>query len=270
MTLAVFFGCTFIAFGPAFSLFLFTIARDPLRIIILIAGAFFWLVSLLLSSLIWFIAVKVSDPRDEPLQKGLLIFGVMFSVLLQEAFRFLYYKLLRKAIEGLVALSEDGCSPISIQQMAYVAGVGFGLMSGAFSMINLLADALGPGTVGIHGDSQLYFLTSAFMTMVLIFLHTFWGILFFHGCENRHWWEILAVVVMHLAVSGSTFFNPLYVGSLVPSYVLMAIAAVWAYMLSGGSLQNLRRFLLCKSPTWWFLLLLCPEVGQSVLEAEVR
>lgn len=57
--------------------------------------AFFWLVSLLLSSLIWFIAVKASDPQDEPLQKGLLIFGVMFSVLLQEAFRFLYYKLLR-------------------------------------------------------------------------------------------------------------------------------------------------------------------------------
>ncbi|XP_067172065.1 gamma-secretase subunit Aph-1b-like isoform X1 [Apteryx mantelli] len=160
MTLAVFFGCTFIAFGPALGLFLFTIARDPLRIIILIAGAFFWLVSLLLSSLIWFIAVKASDPNDEQLQKGLLIFGVMFSVLLQEAFRFLYYKLLRKAIEGLVALSEDGCSPISIQQMAYVAGVGFGLMSGAFSMINLLADALGPGTVGIYGDSQLYFLTS--------------------------------------------------------------------------------------------------------------
>ncbi|NXT35676.1 APH1B secretase, partial [Pelecanoides urinatrix] len=232
---------------PALGLFLFTIARDPLRIIILIAGAFFWLVSLLLSSLIWFIAVKASDPRDEPLQKGLLIFGVMFSVLLQEAFRFLYYKLLRKAIEGLVALSEDGCSPISIQQMAYVAGVGFGLMSGAFSMINLLADALGPGTVGIHGDSQLYFLTSAFMTMVLIFLHTFWGILFFHGCEHRRWWEIMAVVVMHLAVSGSTFCNPLYVGSLVPSYLLMAAAAAWAYLLSGGSAQNLRRFLLCKS-----------------------
>nr|XP_013816469.1 PREDICTED: gamma-secretase subunit Aph-1b-like [Apteryx mantelli mantelli] len=207
--------------------------------------AFFWLVSLLLSSLIWFIAVKASDPNDEQLQKGLLIFGVMFSVLLQEAFRFLYYKLLRKAIEGLVALSEDGCSPISIQQMAYVAGVGFGLMSGAFSMINLLADALGPGTVGIYGDSQLYFLTSAFMTMVLIFLHTFWGILFFHGCENRRWWEIAAVVVMHLAVSGSTFCNPLYVGSLVPSYVLMAVAATWAYLLSGGSAQNVRRFLLC-------------------------
>uniref|UniRef100_A0A8B9NLH4 Gamma-secretase subunit APH-1 n=1 Tax=Accipiter nisus TaxID=211598 RepID=A0A8B9NLH4_9AVES len=85
------------------------------------------------------------------------------------------------------------------------------------------------------------------MTMVLIFLHTFWGILFFHGCEHRRWWEIMAVVVMHLAVSGSTFCNPLYVGSLVPSYLLMAAAAAWAYLLSGGSAQNLWRFLLCKS-----------------------
>ncbi|NWX23083.1 APH1B secretase, partial [Aegotheles bennettii] len=221
---------------------------------------FFWLVALLLSSLIWFFTVKASDPQDEPLQKGLLIFGVMFSVLLQEAFHFLYYKLLRKAIEGLVVLSKDGCSPISIQQMAYskcyteqpgraghVAGVGFGLMSGAFSMINLLADALGPGTVGIHGDSQLYFLTSAFMTMVLIFLHTFWGILFFHGCEYWRWWEITAVIIMHLAVSGWMFCNPLYMGSLVPSYLLMATTATWAYLLSGGSAQNLRCFLLCKS-----------------------
>lgn len=41
-----------------------------------------------------------------------------------------------------------------------VAGLGFGLMSGAFAMINLLADSLGPGIVGIQGDSQLYFLTS--------------------------------------------------------------------------------------------------------------
>lgn len=38
MTAAVFFGCTFIAFGPAIALFLFTIAREPLRVIFLIAG----------------------------------------------------------------------------------------------------------------------------------------------------------------------------------------------------------------------------------------
>nr|XP_060617091.1 gamma-secretase subunit Aph-1b-like [Anolis sagrei ordinatus] len=245
MTVPVFVGCAGVAFGPPLALFLLTVVSEPLRVIVLIAGAFFWLVSLLLSSLIWFVASAASDPSNHALQEGLLAFGLVVSVLLQEAFRFLYYKLLRKAIEGLLALSDDGCSPISIQQMAYVAGLGFGLMSGAFSMINLLADSLGPGTVGIYGDSQLYFLSSAFMTLVLILLHTFWGIIFFHGCETKRWWEVAAVVVSHLIVSCLTFLNPLYLASLLPAYLLMAGAAVWAYLLSGGSKQNLRHLLLC-------------------------
>lgn len=38
MGAAVFFGCTFVAFGPAFALFLITVAGDPLRVIILVAG----------------------------------------------------------------------------------------------------------------------------------------------------------------------------------------------------------------------------------------
>lgn len=41
-----------------------------------------------------------------------------------------------------------------------VAGLGFGLMSGLFSLINVLADSVGPGTVGLYGDSNYFFLTS--------------------------------------------------------------------------------------------------------------
>lgn len=41
-----------------------------------------------------------------------------------------------------------------------VSGLSFGIISGVFSVINILADALGPGVVGIHGDSPYYFLTS--------------------------------------------------------------------------------------------------------------
>ncbi|KAG8560108.1 hypothetical protein GDO81_014792 [Engystomops pustulosus] len=66
MGLAVFFGCTFVAFGPALSMFILTIAGDPLRVIILVAGSFFWLVSVLFSSLIWFISVQVSDRSTPP------------------------------------------------------------------------------------------------------------------------------------------------------------------------------------------------------------
>ncbi|XP_041845391.1 gamma-secretase subunit Aph-1b [Melanotaenia boesemani] len=246
MTAAVFFGCTFIAFGPAIALFLFTIAREPLRVIFLIAGAFFWLVSLLLSSLVWFISVQISNKDSAVQQKALLIFGVVLSVLLQETFRFAYYKLLKKANEGLLTLSQEETMPISIRQLAYVSGLGFGFMSGAFSVVNILADSVGPGTVGIHGDSQHYFLSSAFMTMAIILLHMFWGIIFFDACENQRWWSLAAVVINHLLVSCLTFQNPNYVGSLVPTYIILFIMGIWAFYTAGGSFRNLKLCLTCK------------------------
>ncbi|XP_071583266.1 gamma-secretase subunit APH-1A isoform X1 [Heliangelus exortis] len=121
MGAAVFFGCAGIAFGPALALVLLTVAAEPLRVIVLVAGAFFWLVSLLLSSLLWFVAVQLSGPQDPRPQERLLLLGAALSVLLQESFRFAYFKLLKKADEGLAALSEDGRSPLSLRHMAYAA-----------------------------------------------------------------------------------------------------------------------------------------------------
>ncbi|XP_030620773.1 gamma-secretase subunit Aph-1b isoform X2 [Chanos chanos] len=205
MTASVFFGCTFIAFGPAIALFLFTIARDPLRVIFLIAGAFFWLVSLLLSSLVWFVTVQMSNRESAAQQKGLLIFGVVLSVLLQEAFRFGYYKLLKKANEGLLVLSQEETMPISIRQLAY-----------------------------------------AFMTLAMILLHTFWGVVFFEACEKERWGSLAAVVLSHLLVSCLTFANPHYEGSLIPTYIILSLMATWAFFCAGGSLRNLKLCLTCK------------------------
>ena len=52
-----------------------------------------WLVSLLLSSLVWSMAAITADNKDGPIQKYLLIFGTLVSVLIQEMFQFAYYKL---------------------------------------------------------------------------------------------------------------------------------------------------------------------------------
>uniref|UniRef100_A0A5F8GTT5 Gamma-secretase subunit APH-1 n=1 Tax=Monodelphis domestica TaxID=13616 RepID=A0A5F8GTT5_MONDO len=237
---------TFVGFGPGFSLFLVTGGREPLPGIILGAWAFFWLVSLLLASVVWFILVHVTDQSDTRLQYGLLIFGAALSVLLQEAFRFAYYKLLKKADEGLASLSEDGRSPISIRQMAYVSGLSFGIISGVFSVINILADALGPGVVGIHGDSPYYFLTSAFLTAAIILLHTFWGIVFFDACERRRYWALGLVVGSHLLTSGLTFLNPRYEASLLPIYAVTLSMGIWAFITAGGSLRSIQRSLSCK------------------------
>uniref|UniRef100_A0A1B0DJM2 Gamma-secretase subunit Aph-1 n=1 Tax=Phlebotomus papatasi TaxID=29031 RepID=A0A1B0DJM2_PHLPP len=133
MTLAEFFGCAFLAFGAPLAMFTFTIVHDPIRIIILIAAAFFWLVALLLSSLIWFAVVPL---------RGYLAFGLVFSVLFQEVFRFVIYKILRKTEKGLQEVADNVRVTENKHILAYVSGLGFGVISGAFAIINILADAV--------------------------------------------------------------------------------------------------------------------------------
>ncbi|KAM5293377.1 gamma-secretase subunit APH-1B isoform 2-T2 [Ctenodactylus gundi] len=204
MTAAVFFGCAFIAFGPALALYVFTIATEPLRIIFLIAGAFFWLVSLLISSLFWFMAKLLTDNKDGPIQKYLLIFGVLLSVCIQEMFRFAYYRLLKKANEGLKSINPDETAP-SMRLLAY-----------------------------------------AFMTLVIILLHVFWGIVFFDGCEKKKWYFLLLVLLTHLLVSAQTFLNPHYGINLVSAYIIMVLMGIWAFFVAGGSCRSLKLCLLCQ------------------------
>ncbi|XP_076984260.1 gamma-secretase subunit APH-1B isoform X5 [Tamandua tetradactyla] len=204
MTAAVFFGCAFIAFGPALALYIFTIATHSLRIIFLIAGAFFWLVSLLLSSLIWFVAGTIIGNKDEPLKKYLLIFGVLVSVIIQEAFRFSYYHLLKKANEGLKTISPFETA-LSMRLLAY-----------------------------------------AFMTLVVILLHVFWGVIFFDGCEKKHRCTLLIVLLTHLLVSALTFLSPYYVISLVSAYIILVLMGIWAFFVAGGTCRSLKLCLLCQ------------------------
>lgn len=42
---------------------------------------------------------------------------------------------------------------------------------------------------------------SAFMTLVIMLLHMFWGIVFFDGCEKKKWYVLLVVLLTHLLVS---------------------------------------------------------------------
>lgn len=74
-------------------------------------------------------------------------------------------------------------------------------MSGAFSLVNVLADAAGPGTVGLYGDSPNFFISSAFITLSLILLHIFWGIIFYDALDRGCKYRTGYVVLSHLIVS---------------------------------------------------------------------
>lgn len=76
-------------------------------------------------------------------------------------------------------------------------------MSGAFSLINILADSVGPGTVGLRrdGDSPMFFVTSAITTLCFIFHHTSWNVTFYHGLDKRNYILVGTVVISHLVAS---------------------------------------------------------------------
>eukprot|EP00095_Tigriopus_kingsejongensis_P002399 maker-scaffold934_size79169-snap-gene-0.22 protein:Tk02399 transcript:maker-scaffold934_size79169-snap-gene-0.22-mRNA-1 annotation:"gamma-secretase subunit aph-1" len=242
MTALTFFGVALTAFGPALSLFIFTIARDPVRIIILILSAFFWLVSLLLSSGLWNVVYPLRD---------VLAFGLFFSVFFQEMFRLLLYLLLRKADRVMRKLTENEHTQIFENKhiLAYVVGLGFGMMAGVFSLVNILADSLGPGTVGWKGESQSFFMVSASLSLALILCHTCWGVITFAALDDGKYFWVALVWISHFLFSGLTLFNVsgLYVASVIPAYINLLISATVAFHCAGGSIPRLLKCFSCQS-----------------------
>ncbi|CAF0849748.1 unnamed protein product [Adineta ricciae] len=192
-------GCTLIAYGVPFSMFVFTIAHHPFRIIISMTSAFFWLLSLLVSSLLWFAVVPLRDK---------LAFAVPFAVVFQEIFRYLFYRVIKKAE---IALQKVQMQELTAKGMvfdrfavAYAAGYGFGLISGTFAIVNVLSDMIGPGTIGIFGHSQDFFIATAFLTLCIILLNTFWGVIFFTSLDKGGIHRILGpgiVLLTHMLFS---------------------------------------------------------------------
>lgn len=83
-----------------------------------------------------------------------------------------------------------------------VSGLGFGVMSGAFSLINILADSVGPGTVGLISGDNKFFFYSSLTTLAFVLLHTFWGIIFFRAWDHRNYILVSYVIISHYAASG--------------------------------------------------------------------
>ena len=82
-----------------------------------------------------------------------------------------------------------------------VVGLGFGLMAGAFSLVNVLADALGPGTVGFRGEPQSFFMISAATCLCLVLCHVCWGVITFAALDDRRYLLVAFVWGSHMLLS---------------------------------------------------------------------
>lgn len=60
----------------------------------------------------------------------------------QENFRYGIYRILRETENGLQLVSDNSRIVENKHILAYVSGLGFGIMSGAFALVNILADSV--------------------------------------------------------------------------------------------------------------------------------
>ncbi|KAF9317345.1 gamma secretase complex protein [Podila horticola] len=189
MTLLTFFGCALTAYGPSLAIFFGHIAPNAQLVILLVSSAFFWLISLLLASAIWFMA---SSSR--------LTFTstIIYAVLLQELFRWFLYLLINRAESGLNMVAKHPKSKYNRSGYAFSAGLGFGLMFGAISYITMLVQSLGPG---------ILMCVSSITTSILILHHCAWMMISFTGFTHRSYPRILWVLISHYGASYLTLLN---------------------------------------------------------------
>ncbi|GMT29152.1 hypothetical protein PFISCL1PPCAC_20449, partial [Pristionchus fissidentatus] len=190
-------GCYLVAFAPATVLFLRLAASDPLKTILFVIGAFVWLLSLLVTSLVWFIIPPLDDH---------LWFALSVGIIFQEAARVACFFMLRAAQKGLASMANPtSAQHVSISGvmslansrhlLAVVIGLGMGTTAGLFLTMNAFDAISGSGVVGglretLNGlpprsvYSRLLPLHWALNAMLLSLTHVVWTVLVWDSCHH--------------------------------------------------------------------------------------
>ena len=217
-----------IAYGPVTSLFFITLFPYAEQVLILLVCAFIWLLSILVSSLIWIVV---------PPLKSVPAFSLPFAVILQEVARYLTFLITSK-------LSNKFPNPESRyrHKLAYAAGTGFGFATGLFSFLNVLKSSYGPGVVGLRGEWSYpqFVLSSALLTCAFTLLHIPWSVILFDAFHRKKWLLMLVSPCTHLLLSSLTLLNSRITvwPSLIAAYSLLLPLALLAFYTAGGSLTR--------------------------------
>ncbi|EGG21148.1 gamma-secretase subunit Aph-1 [Cavenderia fasciculata] len=97
MTQLLFYGCLFVGFSPILAFYAMVVCRNSQLIILSIGGSFFWLLSMLVASIWWYII---------PPMRTSFWFIIPFSIAIQEAFRYLFYRLYAWGFNNRPSLSQ--------------------------------------------------------------------------------------------------------------------------------------------------------------------
>jgi len=233
MPLSLFIGAGGVSLAPLISMFVIFIAPSHVRIIFWICGAFFWLLSLLGTAIlwnIWYACTKSNDQLNNDLK-----FGAIIGVFIQEVVRVLGLYGLRKVINLMETRGRQSPESLAMSGSSgyFVAGLGFGSLATLFHMMNVLAASLGPGSPGLpDGSNQNLYFTSAFFASALTLNHAAWSVISGVAIEmgldsKKSKLMIFYVTVAHLLCTGTSLMNN-------EGYIWPAMTTAWISVAASG------------------------------------
>merc|ERR1711916_7735 len=197
MTYVVFVGCGLMVFGPAAAMF-WGISGTPENCVLVIASAFFWLLSTALAGLWW--------TMIPPLQSS-FVWVVLSSVAIVEGGRVVFYKGYSFVMDQLAA---QGMPPLTIKTRAMhaaSAGLGYGLIHAAAAYGAILYEARGPGALFAPAcpGTSLFFVNgpSALASLLMNVAYMLVAVYGYHRAEIKF---PLVVAAAHLAAGLTTLF----------------------------------------------------------------
>ncbi|KAJ1358376.1 bis(5'-nucleosidyl)-tetraphosphatase [Parelaphostrongylus tenuis] len=256
MGLCLTIACYLITFSPSAALFCRFVAKDPLRIILFVLGAFFWLASLLLCSFIWVVISTIGDA---------LPVAVLCSIFLQDAARIFYFWLLKKAQRGLNKITRPGSKSIAPgvsdlhnarHMLALVCGLGMGVMAALVLTMNVFAEFAGPGTIGLPRAME------------------FWDSC--HKVKQAQFWALpaIAATAVHIIVSVASWYNSSGHQETVLSiqFILLLCCIFYSHIIMGGTLYSMLEGVRYALMDWvtlkWFREKILKKEQTSFLSAE--
>jgi len=151
MGLGLFAGCSLVGFCVPFAVFVLLVAWRAQLLIVAITSSFFWLVSMVFASLVWFVIPVLN-------QNNWLM--VPFGVLCQEFARYFFFRCYAQA-EG--SFSVVGTNAISFPLTDFYSAVAAGLGYGSLHTIMIY------GTIVFNSLGLLLFL-SRFLSLACFFV----------------------------------------------------------------------------------------------------
>lgn len=230
MTVLLRIGCGLLAYSPPFAVLFILLSKRPQLVIIALSGAFFWLCSILITSLLWSI-VKVSGNNVWP-------FVIIASVLFQESCRYLCVLGYRKT-EIMIKQSSPHSSevfPLNDLSSSLASGIGFGTMHSLLMYGSVLVASNGTGVLFEDSCPMMPLIVmSAFNSLAFLILDIVLMILAFISDRNKSYLLWVIIVAIHLVASMITLANKSHYGceiSLTLLLILVVSSLGFLYWIS--------------------------------------